>query len=234
MNKLISLELKRNGLKFYHYAVVIITAVMLFFLYLLAFLPKLEPSESDLGMFMTYHNLINLNNIICMVIFIIFSSVMFSKFIVEEYSGKRAILLFSYPVNRNKILEAKIFMVFSYTVIAMFLCGAVELGIFFITESQFPLCTDHMTIMTVLGSYLSLLCYSLLAGIWGIVALRIGFEKQSVTVNIITAVIIATIMCQIMAIILNTSGVVIFLVIGTFTSAVTLHDLKQKVMKMEV
>ncbi|SBW00981.1 conserved membrane hypothetical protein [uncultured Eubacteriales bacterium] len=234
MNRLILLELKRNGLKSYHFAVVIITVIMLSFLYLLAAIPKLDPTETDLNMFMTYHNLINLNNILCMVIFTIFSSVMYSRFVVEEYAGKRAMLLFSYPIDRKKILEAKICMVFSYTVIAMLLCGALVLGIFFTTESQFPLCADQMSIKTVIDGFLSLLCYSLLAGVWGIVALNFGFGKQSVSVTIIAAVIIATVMCQMMAITINISGAIVSLVIGAIAAAITLSNLKKRVMNMEV
>ena len=77
---------------------------------------------------------------------------------------------------------------------SMLLCGAVVLGIFFTTESQFPLCADQMSVKTVLDGFLSLLCYSLLAGVWGIVALYFGFGKQSVSVTIIAAVIIAAVM----------------------------------------
>lgn len=234
MNRLILLELKRNSLKSYHVAVVIITAVMLSFMYLLAVIPKLDPTETDLNMFMTYRNLINLNNILCMVIFTIFSSVMFSKFVVEEYAGKRAILLFSYPVDRIKILETKIFMVFLYTVAAMLLCGAIVLGVFFTTESQFPICADQLSIKTVLNGILSLLCYSLLAGVWGIVALYFGFGKQSVSVTIIAAVIIATVMCQIMGATMNISGAIAFLAIGIIAAVITLSNLKKRVMNMEV
>jgi hypothetical protein len=234
MNRLISLELKRNGLKSYHVAVLIITAVMLSFLYLLAAIPKLDPKDIDLNMLITYHNLIHINNIIGMVIFTILSSVMFSKFVVEEYAGKRAILLFSYPVERKKILEAKIFMVFFYTVVAMLLCGAIVLGVFFTIESQFPICEDHMSITTVLGGFLSLLIHSLLAGVWGIVALNVGFGKQSISVTIISAVIIATVMCQMMAITMSITGAIAFLVLGIIAAVITLSNLKKRVINMEV
>lgn len=234
MNKLISLELKRNGMKSYHVAVVIITAVMLSLLYLLTVIPKLDSSETDMKMFMTYHNLIQLNNIIGMVIFTIFSSVMFSKFVVEEYEGRRVILLFSYPVDRIKIFITKISMVFFYTVAAMFLCGIVVLGVFFTTESQFPICADQLSTKVICYGFLSLLCYSLLAGVWGIVALYFGFGKQSVSTTIIAAVIIAILLCQLMAITMNIYSGIAFLVLGIFAAGITLSTLKNRVKNMEV
>lgn len=145
---------------------------------------------------------------------------MSAKFIIEEYAGKRAILLFSYPILRQKVLGAKMCMVFLYTMIAMCLCGIVIFGIFFGTESVFRICSDTLNLTTILYCGFSLVCYSLLAGVWGIVALWIGFGKQSITVTIVAAVIISVVMCQIMVIILhNLFGAVLFLTVG-FTGAV--------------
>ena len=58
MNKLIKFELKRNSLKTYHIAVVIITVVILSFLYLLAAIPQIDAADSDTEMFMVirFHN----------------------------------------------------------------------------------------------------------------------------------------------------------------------------------
>ncbi len=234
MNRLIALELRRNGLRSYHVAVAIITVVMLSFIYLLAVLPKIDSTETNLNMFLTYHNLIILINILYMVIFTILSAVMFSKIVVEDYAGKRAMLLFSYPIGRKKILEAKIVMVFFYTVFAMFLSGGLVLGIFFITESLFPICADQLNIKTVLSGVLSLVSYSLLAGVWGIVALYFGFRKQSVSVTIVAAVIISTVICQMMAITMSIVGAIAFLVIGILLAIITVNELKKIVMNMEV
>ena len=235
MNKLISLEMKRNSFKTYHVAVLITAVVMLCFLYLLAVIPKLDPTETDLELFMTYNSLINLVNIICMVIFTILASVMFSKFVVEEYSGKRAILLFSYPLERKRILGAKIAMVFSYIVISMFLCGTVVFGIFFITESFFPICTDTLNLPTLLGSLLSLLCYSLLSGTLSIIALWFGFWKKSVSATIIAATIISTTVCQIMAVTI-TYNIITFgvLALSIIVATLIIKDLFSSVNRMEV
>lgn len=170
-----------------------------------------------------------------MVIFTILSAIMSSKFIIEEYAGKRAILLFSYPVSRQKVLSAKICMVFLYTVIAMCLCGTVIFSVFLGTESLFPVCSDTLTLPTFFYCSLSLISYSFLAGVWGIVALWIGFGKQSVTVTIVAAVIIAIVMCHIMAMTLNDLvGGVLFLVIGSVAAAITWADLKRNIANREV
>ena len=135
MNKLARLELKRNSLKPYHIAVSIISVVILSFLYLLAVIPRMDAADADAEMFMSYDFIVGLDNIVSMAIFSIMSAAMASKFIVDEYAGKKAIMLFSYPVDRKKILDAKIITVFSYTVISMLLCNGIAFTILGVTES---------------------------------------------------------------------------------------------------
>lgn len=231
MNKLISLELKRNSLRTYHIAVLFITFALLGLLYLLAIIPKLDPTETDLNVLMSYSSLITINNVICMVVFTILSSVMSAKFIVEEYAGKRAVLLFSYPIGRKKILGSKILMVFSYIVVSMMICGALELGIFFLSESLFPLCAEKMSFGTIINSFLCLFIYALIAGALGIISLWFGFLKKSVSVTIIAAVITATVICQIAAFSPIPFGI---LVVAVIVAKIALNNLVHQVEKMEV
>ena len=137
--------------------------VILSFLYLLAAIPQIDTADTDTEMFMSYGFIIGLGNIICMAIFSIMSSVMASKFIVDEYTGKKAILLFSYPVDRKKILDAKIIMVFSYTAISMLVCNGIAITVFLSTESLFPLCQDSIDITLLWDCIFSVLCYSLMS-----------------------------------------------------------------------
>lgn len=235
MYKLLLLELKRNSLKPYHVAAAIITVVMLSFLYLFAAIPKIDPTDTDLGLFMSYGNLIGLNNILCMVTFSILSGVMSAKFIVEEYVGNRTILLFSYPIDRKKMLGAKIFMVFSYTVISMLLCGTVVLGIFLTTETFAPLCSEKLSIFTVFKGFFSLLCYSLLSGALGTISLWFGFLKKSTSTTIVASVIISTITCQIMTVTFAFIPVVLGVLAFAFIiTAFAWKDLFRQVEKMEV
>lgn len=240
MNRLISLELKRSRFHPYHMAVLIIAVVLLGMIYLFASIPRMAPADTDNQMFQSYYGLIGLENLLFIAIFIILSAAISAKLIVEEYSGKRAILMFSYPVPRQKILSAKLLLVYGYTVSAMFLTGVAVFGIFFLTEAIFPLCADQMTIATVIYGVVSLACCSLIAGAWGIVALWIGFRKQSVTVTMVAAVIFAVVMCQVMNLAMTMSyilGAVLFLVIGAavaVVAAVAWGRLKNQVKNMEV
>lgn len=235
MIKLISLELKRNSLKSYHIAVAIITVIMLGFLYLLAAIPKMDPADTDAELFMSYNFIIGLSNVVCMAVFSIMSAVMASKFIVEEYTGKKAILLFSYPIEREKILEAKILMVFSYTAFSMIVCGGFILTVFLGTERLFPLCSDTISLGMIWDDILSLLCCSFIAAMLGVISLWFGFVKKSISVTIVASCIIVSVICQIMGMSLFYRPVIISALAATlFIAVLALSNLHYQVKRMEV
>ena len=225
MHKLIALELKRNRLRPYHIATLICGVTMLGFQYLMAAIPYMDPTEPDAELFSQYPFLMGITRLVCMAIFSILSAVMASRFVVEEYSGKRAILLLGYPISRKKVLRTKL----------MLLCGAVVQAVFFLTESLFPICSDHLTIKVVLQSLGFLFCCSVLAGLMGVIALWFGFRKKSVSVTIVASVILVTIVCQISSAaqaFLPIMGIV-FGVTGIF-AILAMQNLLRQVKNMEV
>ena len=208
---------------------------MLGFQYLMAAIPYMDPTEPDAELFSQYPFLMGITCLVCMAIFSILSAVMASRFVVEEYSGKRAILLLSYPISRKKVLRAKLVLVFAYTVGTMLLCGAVIQAVFFLTESLFPLCSDQLTIEVILQSLGSLLCCSILAGLLGVVSLWFGFRKKSVSVTIVASVILVTIVCQMISVALSFWPImgIVFDVTGIF-AILAIQNLLRQVNNMEV
>ena len=235
MRNLIALELKRNRLRPYHIAVLICGVTMLGFQYLMAAIPYMDPTEPDAELFSQYPFLMGITCLVCMAIFSILSAVMASRFVVEEYSGKRAILLLSYPISRKKVLCAKLMLVFTYTVGAMLLCGAVVQAVFFLTESLFPICSNHLTIKVILQSLGFLLCCSVLAGLMGVIALWFGFRKKSVPVTIVASVILATLVCQMISAAIQYFPILwIVMGIAAICSLIAVLDLFRQAEGMEV
>ena len=235
MCNLIALELKRNRLRSYHIAVLICGVTMLGFQYLMAAIPYMDPTEPDAELFSQYPFLMGITCLVCMAIFSILSAVMASRFVVEEYSGKRAILLLSYPISRKKVLCAKLMLVFAYTAGGMLLCGAVVQAVFFLTESLFSICSDHLTIKVVLQSLGFLFCCSVLAGLIGVIALWFGFPKKSVSVTIVAAVILATLLCQVISAAIQYFPILwILMGIAAICSWIVVLDLFRQAEGMEV
>lgn len=199
MNKFISLEIKRIPIQPYHIAVLFCGATLLFFHYFMAAIPFIDPTDPDTALLSSYEFLFHLNHLFSMAVFGILGAVMGTRFVIEEYHSTRAILVFSYPVRRKKIMEVKLFLVFCYPVASMQLCGMVTGIIFFVTEKFFPLCTTPFTPKTLLWIFLSLFCHAFLSGAVSLFSLWVGFLRKSVSAAIITGIITVTILCQVLS-----------------------------------
>ena len=235
MVKLISLELRRNSLRAYNTAIIISAVVLLSFLYLMAAIPYIDPVEADGTEFSSYVFLTGLEQIVSMAVFSILGAVMGARFIVEEYSGKRALLLFSYPVSRKKVMKAKLWLTFIYPSAAMFFVSVVISIIFFLTESFFPLCADSLTLETLLWTFASLTSCSLLAGALGVLSVWIGFLKGSVPTAITASVIAASLAAQALSVSFNFRPT-IFIILGAAATAggAAIKSMLERVESMEV
>jgi len=235
MFKYMKLEIKRNNLKPYITAVVIMFFVIIGMLYLFAAIPKMDPTESDLDMFKSYDSITTLTCLLDMVCFAILSSVMYAKFVVEDYAGKRALLLFSYPVSRKKIFISKVNVVFLFTFLSMAINGILCFGIFYLTESFLSICDDTVTIQVIIKSMVLIIIYSVMAGALGSTSLWFGLWKKSIPATIVSGTLIATIVCQFLAIGMNNVIVVIgFTIISIIVAVLLLMESSQKINTLEV
>lgn len=235
MKTLIRLELRRTNFRTYVISALIIAVIMLGFLYLFAYAHMLETNDADMKIFSGYENLIPLYGVLNMTVFCVLAAVIYSKIIIEEYSGKRPILLFSYPINRKKIMLSKLCIVFVFTVIAMFISNFLIFIIFGVSEKFLHLVSGDFTYSIMFQAIETTLIMSLSAASIGIIAVGIGFIKKSVPTTIVSAVLIASLMCNIVA---NTTSskiamyifVAVMILIGIMFSAI----LMKKVEVMEV
>ena len=73
--RLLFLEVKRKSLRPYYITILVSTFCSLGFLYLMACIPKIDPYDSDIEMFNSYHFVIGLTMIVMMGIYIIISAI---------------------------------------------------------------------------------------------------------------------------------------------------------------
>lgn len=234
-DNLFSLELKRNNLRPYQIAAVISNFFILGFIYLMAAIPQIDPGDSDVELFSSYKFVIGLSFVVMMGIFSIISATMASRFIVDEYSGKKAILLLSYPISRKKILKTKILMVFIFSFVAMFIGGMVDFIIFLLTESLVPISTDNISIKLILTNIVCLTGSAINASFCGIVSGWIGLKKQSIITTIVASVIIMVIMCQITAMTFFSGVAMTILVFGmSVLTLLAVKDMLRYIEKIEI
>ena len=235
MIRLIKLELKRNNIRTYLVASAISCLVLLGFIYLIANAAQLEDSSSREIVFRSYTNIFRLIGIISLVVFSTMSAIMYSRLIIGEYTGKRAALLFSYPVSRSKILLAKLLLVFVFTSVSMLICTTIPYIIFSITESVSPIVVQDVMTMDLLIDALKTSGIAVIAlGGIGIVSLRIGFIQKSVPTTLISAILLSAIYGNAS---INTNDIlssVLISGIGLIAAIIVMTELSNKVNKMEV
>ncbi|MDE7326711.1 MAG: ABC transporter permease [Lachnospiraceae bacterium] len=149
---------------------------------------KYEGGEEVL--FCSWNGLISLIMALTVACFGVFCSVISAKVIVEEYCGKKAVTLFTYPVSRRKILKVKCRIILWFTVSSAFVSNISVIGLMYITARIFGLMPEGGSwylIVTVVGA-------SFIAGILsfeiGMAAAVIGWKKRSIMATVLSAVII--------------------------------------------
>ncbi|MEJ8555095.1 hypothetical protein [Tepidibacter sp. Z1-5] len=238
MIKLIQLELKRNKLKIYVISTGFIALALIVFIYMFLFISTKTEISGDVyikNVLSNYETIILLVNIISCVCFTTLSGVMYARFVIDEYSGKRAILLFSYPVSPQRIMIVKLLVVSLFTFLAYILSSILVYTIFFIGERFIHIIPDTLTVAKLIIIVKTTLIMSLFSSGIGIIAMRIGFSKKSVPVTIVSAFTLSVIPSNIIS---NAIGITWFpfllMVISVIIGMVVFVNLVSTVNKMEV
>jgi ABC-type transport system involved in multi-copper enzyme maturation permease subunit len=231
MLKLIKLELQRINLRPYLISSTISGFVLLAFTYFIAYVAQLEQEVQ----FMNYENIFLFTGAMSILIFGILSATMYEKLIIEEYSGTRLALLFSYPVGRKKAFTAKILIVFLFVVLSMLLCTIMPIFVFAATESFASIVSDTMTSDILIKAVGTMVVSLVAVSAIGLLAMCIGFIKKSVPATLISAFILSGIYGNIA---IGSAGnfVISLLIIGVSLLAIlaVFVTLSHKINHMEV
>ncbi len=190
MMKLIILELKKNNLKPYLLSILGIFIAVIAMGILFCAVPIIEPSDPSAQEFSDPAMIIMMVSIMSMSAFSILSSVMYAKFVVEEYAGKRNVLLFTYPQKRSRILLAKLFLIFIFVFAMIFIVNILAcLAVGFLGNAvglTLKAFNDMALILRLT------LIFAFVSNFIGLIALRLGFYKKSIIVPIVTATILVS------------------------------------------
>ena len=116
--RILRLELRKTNICPYCIAAAAIFLCLLGLSFLFAYVPKLESgSQNSAVLFSSYSGIMAVNGAIALMAFSALSSAMGYRYVIREYCGAQAILLFSYPISPKRILTAK-------TLLLIQICGS--------------------------------------------------------------------------------------------------------------
>ena len=231
--KLIKLELRKNNLKPYLLSVIGIFFAAIAMGLLFCADPVLEPNDPASQEFTNPDMIITMVSIISMSAFAILASIMHSKFIVEEYTGRKNVLLFTYPQKRSSILFAKFALIFVFVFVMMFavnMTACIVVGLF---GNAVGFISEPFTNISLMLKYS--LIFSAVANFIGLISLRIGFYKKSIIVPIVVATILTSPFGN-MVMLLGDNSFIAFVIGGSILLIISMSlflGLLKKVNRME-
>lgn len=189
MMKLIRLEWKKNNVLKYIRNAVITTAVIAILIVMMA--GELVGSADEIDAVYLYgKGILGMTvELFVHMVYIIFTGIMLASFIVSAYAKKTMHLMFSYPINRKKILLSQMAVVWIFNFLAMIVSKLSIYMILVLTSSFTEISTVDIS-FGELSFWLDILLGSAVMVSISYIALPIGVQLKSSKATIIASVII--------------------------------------------
>lgn len=187
MLQLIKLEIKKYKLKRYIKGVIIAILCIMAFL-TMSFIDNKVNTPNDLD---TYESVILMINVLSFDVFLIFSSTIIGKIVIGEYRDKTILVMFSYPINRKKIMLAKLFIVVAFAMLCVLVSNILCILYTVILDSIVDMAAGSFSFRYISAASLTFLGFTVMAGIMSLLPFIVGMKKKSVPSTVVTAVVIS-------------------------------------------
>lgn len=185
MLNLIKLELRKNKITGNVLGGFIATFVIMAFIILMSY----DPSEKP---FASYEELFFFTDTFVSMVFIVFASVLVSKLIIDEYKNKSVTVLFMYPIQRKKLLVAKLTIVVLFTFGFGIIARTLIVSGYYLYNHYAHFIPGSLTNDFLLKEGIQFIVNSAMASCIGLVPLYFGMRRHSVPATIVSAVILAS------------------------------------------
>ncbi|WP_002145480.1 ABC transporter permease [Bacillus cereus] len=189
MFKLMKLEWKKHHLSSYFKGVAICIVAIFAAVSLMAWGSKVE---DDL-MFSNYMEYMSLANIFIRITFIIFSAVILSRLVIDEYKNRTMQLLFTYPLQRKMLMRAKLAIVFGFCFVSTVIATVIISLLIFFFNPIMGLLETPVTIGQIIATIPATFISAVMISGISLIPLFFGMRKKSTPTTITSAVIIAMI-----------------------------------------
>lgn len=132
--------------------------------------------------------------IIIRAVFIIFEAVLIARLIVDEYRNKTIDVIFTYPINRKKIIAAKVLIIFLFSFSLLMVSNILVNSSFYIANMFLNIINERLTGAIVLTTLRNAAVSSISYSILGLIPLYFGVKKKSATTSIVTAIILMAVL----------------------------------------
>ncbi len=171
-------------------------------------------------------------NSLTSITFTIFASVLLAKYIIDEYKSGSITVLFMYPLERKKLLTAKIAVVFLFTFLFGIISPVVAFSGFYLYNQYAHFITSELEATLLLQQGIGILVNSAMVSCISLVSLYFGMRKHSVPATIVSAIIIGAILNSTSGNDFTLNSIIIipatFAVIGILVAYLSIRNVENK------
>jgi len=193
MLHLIRLELKKGKMSSHLWGSLIAYVIIAAFIALLYFINDIEIEEAS---FRNYTELFQAIDTFVRATFIIYSSVLLAKFIINEYRDRTMSLMFTYPISRKKLIMAKLSMVFLFTFVNVIAGNLLIDALYIAIDTQIGKIQDILTVELLSKHAINVLMQAIGAAGMSLIPIAFGMRKKSVSTTVVSSILIVLIVCS--------------------------------------
>ncbi|WP_159083072.1 MULTISPECIES: ABC-2 transporter permease [unclassified Lysinibacillus] len=188
MLKLIHLEIKKHKLFNYWLGVLIANISIIALMSMIFIIEKIELNMP----FEDFNMMMSMSDTLIRATFLIFSSIIMVKIIIEEYKSNLMSIMFTYPISRKKILLSKltIVVIFTFTTI-MFSSLLMGVGVYLLNP-MIHIVPESISGENVVAFLTTSFFGALATAGLSLIPLFFGMRKKSSTATIVSAILLAT------------------------------------------
>ncbi len=214
MVSLIELELKRFNLKSHVFSVIIANIVILFLSVFMTYMLSIgQIPQTNLPSFEL--DTISISSMLIKATFLVWEAVLIARIIVEEFRSKTMSLLFTYPINRKKLIATKLMLILLVTFVSIVLSEFFQNICIFGVSKVLNFVSYGITPKDVFNLGITTITATLL----GMLPLYIGMIQKSTIATIISSLFIVSIVVNTQA---GTGGLISIIPISLVLGAVGL------------
>lgn len=189
MLHLMKLELKKFKLGWYVKRAIIANIVILALMIFVSIIAQVE-GDAEIR---NPETILLMASTIVRATFIVFGSVLIARLIIGEYKNKTILIMFSYPINRKKMMASKLAITATVTFITVIVSNILVVGIFFGIDSYFSILPNSFTVDQLMQEGIKLVPLAIATAGMSLIPLYFGMRKRSVPTTIVSSLIVVTI-----------------------------------------
>ncbi|MDA1535119.1 MULTISPECIES: ABC transporter permease [Bacillus] len=189
MLHLMKLELKKFKLGWYVKRAIIANIVILALMIFVSIIAQVE-GDAEIR---NPETILLMASTIVRATFIVFGSVLIARLIIGEYKNKTILLMFSYPINRKKMMASKLAIAAIVTFITVIVSNILVVGVFFGIDSYFSILPNSFTVDQLVQEGIKLVPLAIATAGMSLIPLYFGMRKRSVPTTIVSSLIVVSI-----------------------------------------